>query len=328
MRSISIEFSQKESKKLNILGLRATYGLTLFNLKKINDSISVFTADTSTSAGLDRFRNAYSDSYFDCGISEQCMISSAAGYVEEGGTALASTFAPFLVLRSAEQLRLTLGYMNLPLIVTGLASGISLGFLGYTHCCIEDLALIFNIPNIFTYIPSDCYELNKVLPHLINLKKPTYIRLTGLTKNKPVHNKDFNIDFFSPLEIFSKGKDLLVISSGAISSNAKSVIDNLNDEYKSKLSFIVLPFIDQEKTRKSLAKKLPYYSNILVLDEGTYGGVSAFISRIILENNFTIKFHCNIHPNYFLKCGDYQYMLSQCGLDIKSIEFTIKKILS
>ena len=328
MKSVSIGFSQKDSKKLNILGLRATYGLTLFKLKKSNDMVSVFTADTSTSAGLDRFRNAYPDSFFDCGIAEQCMISTAAGYVEEGGTALASTFAPFLVLRSAEQLRLTLGYMKLPLIVTGLASGISLGFLGYTHCCIEDLALIFNIPNIFTYIPSDCFELNQVLPHLINLKKPTYIRLTGLAKNKPVHDKDFEIDFYSPLEIFSGGNDLLVISSGAISSNAKFAIENLSEENKRKLSFIVLPFIDQEKTKEALSKKLSNYRNILVLDEGAYGGVASFISKIILEINISVKFHYKVHPNYFLKCGDYQYMLSQCGLDCESIESTIKNILN
>ena len=328
MKSIAIEFSQKESKKINILGLRAAYGLTLFKLKKKDDSLSVFTADTSTSAGLDRFRNTYPDSFFDCGIAEQCMISVAAGYVEEGGTALASTFAPFLVLRSAEQLKLTLGYMNLPLIVTGLASGISLGFLGYTHCCIEDLALILNIPNIFTYVPSDCYELNKVLPHLINLKRPTYIRLTGLTKNKPVHEKDFNIDFYSPIEIYSGGKDLLVISSGAISSNVKSAIDNIEEGNRAKLTFMVMPFIDQEKTKKILSQKFIKFRNILVLDEGTFGGIAAFISRIILENNITIKFHFNVHPNYFLSCGDYQYMLKQCGLDIESIESKIKSILS
>ena len=328
MKKTSIEFSAKDSRKLNILGLRATYGLTLFKLKKINDSLSVFTADTSTSAGLDRFRNAYPESFFDCGIAEQCMISTAAGYVEEGGTALASTFAPFLVLRSAEQIRLTLGYMKLPLIVTGLASGVSLGFLGYTHCCIEDLALIFNIPNIFTYIPSDCFELNQVLPHLINLRKPTYIRLTGLSKHKPVHDKNFNIDFFSPLEIFSGGQDLLIISSGAISSNTKFVVDNLDERYKKKLSFMVLPFIDQKKTKIFLSKKLSKYNNILVLDEGTYGGVASFITKIILENNILTKFHFKVHPDNFLKCGDYEYMLSQCGLDSENIELTIKNILS
>ncbi len=328
MNKISIEFSTKDSKKLNILGLRAAYGLTLFKLKKINENISVFTADTSTSAGLDRFRKSYPNSYFDCGIAEQCMISTAAGYVEEGGTALASTFAPFLVLRSAEQIRLTLGYMKLPLIVTGLASGISLGFLGYTHCCVEDLALIFNIPNIFTYIPSDCFELNQVLPHLINLKRPTYIRLTGLNKNKPVHDKNFDIDFFSPLEIFSGGEDLLVISSGAISSNVKFVVENLNSEYKKKLTFMVLPFIDQKKTKIFLSKNLSKFRNILVLDEGTYGGVASFISRIILDSNISIRFHYLVHPDHFLKCGDYEYMLSQCGLDYGNIESTIKNILS
>ena len=89
------------------------------------------------------------------------MIASAAGYVAEGGTALASTFAPFLILRAAEQIRL-MGYMKLPLIITGLASGISLGYLGYTHCCVEDLPYILNIPNIYVYSPSDAYELEKI----------------------------------------------------------------------------------------------------------------------------------------------------------------------
>ena len=119
------------------------------------------------------------------------MVSTAAGYVEEGGVALASTFAPFLILRSAEQVRLTMGYMNLPLIVTGLASGVALGYLGYTHCCVEDLSLILNIPNILTYIPSDCFELNSVLPYLIKQKQPTYIRLTGPIKDSASASKKF-----------------------------------------------------------------------------------------------------------------------------------------
>ena len=89
------------------------------------------------------------------------MIASAAGYVAEGGIALASTFAPFLILRAAEQIRLSMGYMKLPLVITGLASGF-LGYLGYTHCCVEDLPYILNIPNIYVYSPSDAYELEQL----------------------------------------------------------------------------------------------------------------------------------------------------------------------
>ena len=71
--------------------------------------------------------------------------------------------------------------------------------------------------------------------------------------------KDFNIDFFSPLEIFSGGKDLLVISSRSDFFNVKFVIDNLDEKTK-KLSFMVFLFIDQEKTKEILSKKLSNYA--------------------------------------------------------------------
>lgn len=327
MTQISFDFSEKESRKYNIIGLRATYGLTLFKIKKSFENLSVFTADTSTSAGLDRFRNKYPNNFFDCGIAEQCMISTAAGYVEDGGVALASTFAPFLIFRSAEQVRLTMGYMKLPLIITGLASGVSLAHLGYTHCCVEDLSLILNIPNILTYIPTDCYELNQILPHLIKLRRPIYIRLTGLAKMKPLHKENFSIDFFSPLKIFTGGSKLVIFSNGAISSNVLEAIKKLSNIDQQKIDFYILPFIDQQKSPKVLAKIIKNYNNILILDEGMYGGFASFINKVILENNFKIKSHCNVHPNQYLDCGSYQFMLKKCGLDIESIYSKIKNIV-
>jgi len=325
---MNIEFSQKQSKKFNNLGLRATYGISICKIKDSFEDLSVFTADTSTSAGLDRFRNKFPESFFDCGIAEQCMVSTAAGYVEEGGIALASTFAPFLILRSAEQVRLTMGYMNLPLIVTGLASGVALGYLGYTHCCVEDLSLILNIPNILTYIPSDCFELNSVLPHLITQKKPTYIRLTGLSKIQPLHQKSFNIDFVSPLEIFSKGKNLLILSSGTISSNVVNAINNLDNNYQNQISHFVMPFINQTESPEVLSKLLGEFKNVLVLEEGMYGGVPSFISKIISDYSINIRFKYNSHPNNFLKCGSYEFMLRQCELDVQSITSRIINILN
>ena len=49
--------------------MRATYGLTLLKIKEDIRDLSVFTADTSTSAGLERFRNNFPESFYDCGIS-------------------------------------------------------------------------------------------------------------------------------------------------------------------------------------------------------------------------------------------------------------------
>ena len=42
------------------------------------------TADVSTSAGLDRFKKQFRESYLDVGISEQNMIGVATGLSTEG----------------------------------------------------------------------------------------------------------------------------------------------------------------------------------------------------------------------------------------------------
>ncbi len=324
---ITFEFSKKDSKRANILGLRAAYGLSTLNCKEAYPDLAVFTADTSTSAGLDRFKNSYPDSFYDCGIAEQCLISSAAGYVASGGTALASTFAPFLILRAAEQVRLSLGYMNIPLLITGLASGLTLGHLGYTHCCVEDLSFILSIPNILIYSPSDSYELKCILPKLIELKRPTYIRLTGSAKVKAVHKESFTTDFFSPIHILGSGNKLLLLSIGTISGNAIQALESLGSSYLDQISLFVVPFLNGEKTRSAISKLICNFNNILVLDESTYGGLAALVGREILKINHKINYAYNIHPEYYLISGQHDYMLSQCKLDTKGIKDSIINLL-
>ena len=325
-QKLSVEFSKRSSMRANTIGMRATYGLSLLKIKEELKDLSIFTADTSTSAGLERFKNSFPDSFYDCGISEQCMIASAAGYVAEGGVALASTFAPFLILRAAEQIRLSMGYMKLPLIITGLASGVALGYLGYTHCCVEDLPYILNIPNIYIYSPSDAYELNALLPHIIKLRKPTYIRLTGASKVKPVYDKNFETDLSSPIEISKNGKEVLVLSTGSISSNAKEAVKVINQKYPEKLSHYVVPFFD-ESTSRSLELILADYKKVLVLDESMFGGLSSFCLKSLNRIKSNTKLNFNCHPDLYLKCGSYEYMLSQCKLDVNGISDSIEKML-
>lgn len=326
-KNISIEFSKRKSLRSNTIGMRATYGLTLLKIKEDLNDLCVFTADTSTSAGLERFRNNFPESFFDCGISEQCMIASAAGYVAEGGIALASTFAPFLILRAAEQIRLSMGYMKLPLVITGLASGIALGYLGYTHCCVEDLPYILNIPNIYVYSPSDAYELEQLLPEIIKLKKPTYIRLTGTSKIKPVYNQNFQTDLSSPIQISNNGDELLVLSTGSISSNAKEAVKISNEKNPNKISHYVVPFFS-ESTNKSLENLMVYYKKILVLDEAMFGGLASFCLKILNNVNADKKLFYNCHPEFYLNCGSYEYMLKQCKLDIDGIANSIETLIN
>ncbi len=323
-----IEYNPKESRKLNIIGLRATYGLTLMKLKEEFNDLAVFTADTSTSAGLDRFRQSYPDSFFDVGIAEQAMIAIAAGYVANGGTAIASTFAPFLMLRGAEQIRLSLGYMKLPLIVTGLASGLALGYLGYTHCCIEDTALALSIPNIFLYTPSDSYELKSILPYIIKMKRPCYIRLTGSSKTKAVHKSEFETDFFSPIPIHKGGDDLLILSTGIVSGNVNEALKQLDESYTKRLSHYILPFIDQEKTQGEITQLVGKYKNIIFNEEALYGGIASLVTKALLDCKSKPKLLLNIHPNNYIECGSHDFMLSQINLGVENIKEQVVRVLS
>lgn len=71
-----------------------------------------------------------------------------AGLPSEGLHIITATFAPFQTMRCCEQIKVNLGYMNQKVTLVGLTNGVILGTLGYTHCCIKDVAVIRSILNI------------------------------------------------------------------------------------------------------------------------------------------------------------------------------------
>ena len=61
------------------------------------------------------------------------MIGIAAGLASENYKVITTTFAPFQTLRYCEQIKVNLGYMKSKVLLVGLASGLVLGNLGFTH---------------------------------------------------------------------------------------------------------------------------------------------------------------------------------------------------
>ena len=170
---------EKNIKLWSSLGMRATFGLIALDLVKKNPNLIITTSDVSTSAGLDRFKNQFPENYIDVGIAEQNLIGVSAGLSSEGYDVISTTFAPFQTLRCCEQIKVNLGYMKNKICMVGLASGLVLGNLGFTHCSIEDIGTLRSIPNISIVVPSDPFELYKLLNEAISYKDSIYIRLTS-----------------------------------------------------------------------------------------------------------------------------------------------------
>jgi transketolase len=194
------------------------------------DNLMILTADVSTSAGLERFKRKYSDKYLDVGIAEQNLMCVAAGLASEDYRVITTTFAPFQTMRCCEQIKVNLGYMRNSVCMVGLASGIVLGTLGYTHCCIEDLSVMRAIPGITVISPADCGATAKAVMAAMSHKGPTYIRLTGGQNNPIVYKDDFDFEIGKAIKV-REGKNIVIIATGTMVSESLGAANILEGEF-------------------------------------------------------------------------------------------------
>ena len=197
------------------IGARATVGIAALELAKQIDNLMVLTCDVSTSAGLDRFRKTFPEKYLDLGIAEQNMIGVAAGLASENFNVITTTFAPFQTMRCCEQIKVNIGYMKQKICMVGIASGLALGTLGFTHCCIEDVGILRTIPGITIISPADSLETVKALEAVVKYKGSSYLRLTGSSNNPIVYNKDYNFEIGKSITL-KDGKDITIFCAGTM----------------------------------------------------------------------------------------------------------------
>jgi transketolase len=210
-----MNINDRNIKIWSTIGARATLGIAALELAKEIDNLMILTCDVSTSAGLDRFRKTHPEKYLDLGIAEQNMIGVAAGLASENFNVVTTTFAPFQTMRCCEQIKVNLGYMEQKICMVGIASGLALGTLGYTHCCIEDVGILRSIPGITIISPADSLETAKALEAAIKSESPSYLRLTGASNNPIVYNKDYEYKIGKSITL-REGKDITIFCAGAM----------------------------------------------------------------------------------------------------------------
>ena len=210
-----MNINERNIKIWSTIGARATLGIAALELAKEIDNLMVLTCDVSTSAGLDRFRKTYPEKYLDLGIAEQNMIGVAAGLASENFNVITTTFAPFQTMRCCEQIKVNLGYMEQKVCMVGIASGLALGTLGYTHCCIEDVGILRSIPGITIISPADSLETVKALEAAVKSETPSYLRLTGSSNNPIIYNKNYEFKIGKSITL-REGKDITIFCAGAM----------------------------------------------------------------------------------------------------------------
>jgi len=209
------EINQSNARQWSRIGSRGVFGQAILAVAEHHPEMMVMSADLGNSSGLDRFKKSYPEQFLNVGIAEQNMIGVAAGLAKEGYNVFATSFAPFITMRAAEQVRMNLGYMNMNVKAVAIGSGVSMAFLGNSHYGIEDAAVMRAIPNITVVCPADCAEIFKTVQAAANFKGPMYIRLTGAVGNPPLYTEDYDFEIGKAI-VLREPADVTLIATGSM----------------------------------------------------------------------------------------------------------------
>jgi transketolase len=318
-----MKFNEKDIKTWSLIGQRATFGLMALELVKKNNNFIILTSDVSTSAGLDRFRKTFPSNYVDVGIAEQNLIGVASGLASENFKVFTTTFAPFQTLRCCEQIKVNLGYMKKNVTMVGLASGLALGPLGFTHACIEDVGVIRSIPNITIISPADCFELVKTLEALMNYEKPCYVRVTGGSNNPRVYNSDYKFEIGKSVELKS-GNEFTLFCTGPTVYNcleAAKILEEKNVSV-SVVNIHTIKPIDE----KIILEKIKINKNIFTVEEhNIVGGLGSAVAEVMSSNFNNCKLIRLGIDDLYPRGGSQKYLQDLYGLSIDKIVYKVLK---
>ena len=308
------------------LGMRATFGIAAVELGSTINDLVILTGDVSTSAGLDRFKKKFPEKYIDVGIAEQNLIGIGAGLSSENFNVITTTFAPFQTTRCCEQIKVNLGYMKHKVCMVGLASGLVLGTLGYTHCCIEDVGILRSIPNLTIISPADSGETVKAVTESLKHKNSVYIRLTGGANIDQIYEDDYNFEIGKAITL-KEGKDISIFACGTMVKVALDCAKILNENNidSEVVNMHTIKPIDKNKLVKSAKNSKLIVS---IEEHNIIGGLGSAIAECLVTiKNTPEQIFFGINDSYS-EGGDYNFLKKKFNLTPEIISEKIKNKLN
>jgi transketolase len=115
------------------------------------------------------------------GIREQLMVSVGGGLALAGMRPIVHTYAPFLVGRAFEQVKLDLGHQGAAAVLVSVGASYDAARAGRTHQAPEDVALVGAVPGFSVHVPGHPDEVRSLLRGAVRALgsgRSAYIRLT------------------------------------------------------------------------------------------------------------------------------------------------------
>lgn len=298
-----------------LVAMRDAFGQALVDLAPEFPELVVLDADVSASTKTAAFAKAYPARFFNVGVAEANMVDIAAGMATAGLRPVVNTFSLFLMLKGADQLRNTVCYNNLPVVLGATYGGLSDSYDGASHQAILDVAMARVLPNMAVVVPGDAIEVTQALRAALRRSGPTFLRLSR--NETPVLFEDA-----APLEIgaarkLRDGKDVSIVVSGVPISMALEAADRLAQQGVAAdvLEISSLKPLDVDALVASAAKT----GRLLTVEEHTrYGGLYGAVAEALAKHRPTPMDYIAIEDR-FTESGEYGALLKKYGISTQAI---------
>ncbi len=263
---------------------RQSYGEALAELGEEKENIVVLDADLSTATKTNIFAKKFPERFFDMGIAEQDMVSTAAGMSTMGKIPFLSTFAVFAAGRAYDQIRNSICYPNLNVKICATHAGITVGEDGATHQMLEDISIMRTLPNMIVISPSDDIQTKWAIKEAAKIKGPVYVRLSRLATPE-IYNSDSKFEFGKGMQ-FGDGTDGTVIATGVTVAEALKAKEEL--KYKG-INIRVIDIHTIKPIDKDIIVKAAKETNkiITIEDHSVIGGLGTAVCEVLSENHPT-----------------------------------------
>ncbi|MDQ2837621.1 MAG: transketolase [Actinomycetota bacterium] len=139
---------------------------------------------------------AVADRIVNVGIREQLMIGVAGGLALTGIRPIVHSFAPFLIERPFEQVKLDLGHQDVGAVLVSAGGSYGWPSGGQTHFGQRDVALLDTLSGWTVHVPGHPDEAESLLRKAIRDTNRVYLRLDGVSNSRPRKVSD---GLFQPL---------------------------------------------------------------------------------------------------------------------------------
>ena len=258
----------------------ATLANTLIELAEAGHPVVAGTADLQHSNGLVGFARRFPERFTQFGISEQNMVSAAAGMATTGVMPYVATFASFLALLCCEQIRMDVAYCAQPVRLIGHHTGISLGFYGTSHHATEDIAIMRSIADLTVVSTADGPQFAAALRASVNHPQPIYFRISR--GHDPVVYADEAPFEFGKAVVHGVGDDLTIIACGMAVHSARQAMEALNAKGHSVglIDMHTIKPLDREAVMAAARKS----RIILTVEEhNILGGLGGAVAEVLAE---------------------------------------------